>query len=122
MDETKSDVGICDLIVEPGVGVRLPGNAEWSRTLADAREEYGHDNVDLFVLDHLPITPAEKLEIFKMVLEGNVEEGILVEGIVEEEIVEEGNVEGIVEEEIVVEEKIVESTPFELTPEEFAVI
>ena len=109
MEETKSDVGIYDLIVEPGVGVRLPGNAEWSRTLADAREEYGHDNVDLFVLDHLPITPAEKLEIFKMVLEGNVEEGILVEGIVEEGIVE--------------EEKSY-STPeqFELTPEEFAVI
>jgi len=118
MEETKSDVGIYDLIVEPGVGVRLPGNAEWSRTLADAREEYGHDNVDLFVLDHLPITPAEKLEIFKMVLEGNVEEGIVVEGIVEEGIVEE-IVEGIVE-----EENIVESTPeqFELTPEEFAVI
>ena len=108
MEETKSDVGIYDLIVEPGVGVRLPGNAEWSRTLADAREEYGHDNVDLFVLDHLPITPAEKLEIFKMVLEGNVEEGIVVEGIVEE----------------IVEGNKSYSTPeqFELTPEEFAVI
>jgi hypothetical protein len=66
MDEKSPTVH--DLVVDARGGVRLRGNAEWSRTLQDAREEYGHDNVDLYVLDHLPITPAEKLAMYRMVL------------------------------------------------------
>jgi len=68
MEEQKSSpIDIHDLVVDRA-GVRLPGNSEWSRTLADAYEQYGHDNMDLFVLERLPITAAEKLEIYRMVL------------------------------------------------------